>query len=119
MKQKISTREDYAKRINIIIEYIGNHLNDEMDLKELADISNFSEFHFHRIFKAIIGESVGAFVVRMRIETAARLLRYSNLSVQDIAYNVGYNTPSSLTKVFASTIIFHHQIIEITKVIKL
>ena len=119
MKQKISTREDYAKRINIIIEYIGNHLNDEMDLKELADISNFSEFHFHRIFKSIIGESVGAFVVRMRIETAARLLRYSNLSVQDIAYNVGYNTPSSLTKVFASTIIFHHQIIEITKVIKL
>lgn len=100
MKQKISTREDYAKRINIIIEYIGNHLNDEMDLKELAEISNFSEFHFHRIFKAIIGESVGAFVVRMRIETAARLLRYSNLSVQDIAYNVGYNTPSSLTKVF-------------------
>ena len=92
---------------------------EEMDLKELADISNFSEFHFHRIFKAIIGESVGAFVVRMRIETAARLLRYSNLSVQDIAYNVGYNTPSSLTKVFASTIIFHHQIIEITKVIKL
>ena len=100
MQQKTSTREDYSKRINIIIEYISNHLNDEMDLKELADISNFSEFHFHRIFKAIIGESVGAFVVRMRIETAARLLRYSNLSVQDIAYNVGYNTPSSLTKVF-------------------
>lgn len=46
MKQKISTREDYAKRINIIIEYISNHLNDEMDLKELAEISNFSEFLF-------------------------------------------------------------------------
>ncbi|MFV0331803.1 MAG: GyrI-like domain-containing protein [Dysgonomonas sp.] len=100
MERKTSTKEDYAKRINIVIEYIGNHLNNEMDLKELAEISNFSEYHFHRIFKAIIGESIGAFVVRMRVETAARLLRYTTLSVQDIAYNVGYGAPSSLTKVF-------------------
>ncbi len=100
MERKTSTKEDYTKRINIVIEYIGNHLNNEMDLKELAEISNFSEYHFHRIFKAIIGESIGAFVVRMRVETAARLLRYTTLSVQDIAYNVGYGAPSSLTKVF-------------------
>ncbi|MDR2950535.1 MAG: AraC family transcriptional regulator [Prevotella sp.] len=100
MERKTSTKEDYAKRINIVIEYIGNHLNNEMDLKELAEISNFSEYHFHRIFKAIIGESIGAFVVRMRVETAARLLRYTTLSVQDIAYSVGYGAPSSLTKVF-------------------
>ncbi|MDR3057099.1 MAG: AraC family transcriptional regulator [Prevotella sp.] len=100
MERKTSTKEDYTKRINIVIEYIGNHLNNEMDLKELAEISNFSEYHFHRIFKAIIGESIGTFVVRMRVETAARLLRYTTLSVQDIAYNVGYGAPSSLTKVF-------------------
>ncbi len=100
MERKDITREEYAKRINTIIEYIGNNLDREMDLNELAEISNFSVFHFHRIFKAIIGESIGAFIARMRVETAARLLRYTTLPVQDIAYNVGYNVPSSLTKIF-------------------
>ena len=100
MQKKTITKEDYSKRINVVIEYIANNLDKEMDLYELSGISNFSPYHFHRIFKAIIGESLGAFIVRLRVETAARLLRYSSLSVQDIAYNVGYNVPSSLTKVF-------------------
>lgn len=100
MEQKTITREEYAKRINTVIEYIGNNLDKEMDLNKLAEVSNFSVYHFHRIFRAIVGEPIGAFVVRIRVETAARLLRYTELPVQDIAYNVGYNTPSSLTKVF-------------------
>lgn len=100
MQRKATTKEDYAKRINIVIEYIVNNLDGEMDLDKLAGISNFSAYHFHRIFKAIVGEPIGTFVVRMRIETAARLLRYTSIPVQDIAYSVGYGTPSSLTKVF-------------------
>lgn len=100
MQNKLVTKEEYSKRINIVIEYIGNNLDKEIDLDKLATLSNFSPFHFHRIFKAIIGESLGTFIVRMRVETAARLLRYTLLSVQDIAYSVGYNVPSSLTKVF-------------------
>lgn len=102
MQQKTSTREDYSKRINIIIEYINNHLADEIDSGTLAEISNFSTYHFHRIFKAFIGEPVGAFVTRMRVETAARLLRYTDIPVKDIAYKVGYEMPSSLSKAFRS-----------------
>lgn len=100
MKLKEITREDYAERINTVIEFIGNNLDREIELDELAGISNFSVFHFHRIFRAIVGEPLGAFVVRMRVEAAARLLRYTTVPVQDIAYSVGYNVPSSLAKVF-------------------
>lgn len=100
MQQKTSTREDYSKRINTIIEYINNHLTDDIDLEILAGIANFSPYHFHRIFKAFLGEPVGAFITRMRVETAARLLRYSDMPVQEIAYKVGYDVPSSLSKVF-------------------
>lgn len=100
MEQKAITKEEYAKRINMVIEYIGRNLDREINLDELSQVSKFSIYHFHRIFRAMVGEPVGAFVVRMRVETAARLLRYTSLSVQDIAYNVGYNVPSSLTKVF-------------------
>ena len=100
MEQKAMTREEYAKRINMVVEYIGRNLDREINLDELAEVSKFSIFHFHRVFRGIVGESVGAFVVRMRVETAARLLRYTTLPVQHIAYSVGYNVPSSLTKVF-------------------
>jgi AraC family transcriptional regulator len=66
----------------------------------LAGISNFSLYHFHRIMRAVLGEPIGAFITRMRVETAARLLRYSDMPIQDIAYRVGYDVPSSLSKAF-------------------
>ncbi|MDR3226182.1 MAG: helix-turn-helix transcriptional regulator [Prevotellaceae bacterium] len=50
--------------------------------------------------KAYLGEAVGTFIVRMRVETAAKLLRYTNMSISDIAYQVGYDVPSSLSKTF-------------------
>lgn len=100
MQQKTITKEEYAKRINAVIEFIANNLDREIELNELAEMSNFSAYHFHRIFKGIVHESIGTFIVRMRVETAARLLRFTSLPIQDIAYNIGYNSPSSLTKVF-------------------
>ncbi|MDR0230509.1 MAG: AraC family transcriptional regulator [Dysgonamonadaceae bacterium] len=100
MKTKLSTKEDYIQRINKVVEYINNHLNEEMDLRRLAEISNFSEFHFHRIFKAFRHETLSAYVIRTRIETAALLLSYSELPVETIACNVGYEIPSSFSKSF-------------------
>ena len=100
MEQKLTTKEEYLKRINVIVEYINNHLDENIDLGMLAEMSGFSPWHFHRIVRAFLGEPVGAFITRVRVETAARLLRYSDLSVQDIAYRVGYDVPSSLSKSF-------------------
>ena len=100
MQQRLSTVEEYSRRINIVVEYINNHLADDIDLETLANVSNFSPYHFHRIMKAFLGEPIGAFITRMRVETAARLLRYTNMSVREIAYSVGYDVPSSLSKTF-------------------
>lgn len=100
MKQRVSTKEEYQKQINIIIEYINNHLDEQIDLQKLSEISNFSPFHFHRITRAFLGEPIGAYIVRMKIETAAKLLRYTDLSISEIAYKIGYDAPSSLSKAF-------------------
>ncbi len=100
MKTKASTKEDYLRRIHAVIEYINNHLDEEMDLKRLAEISHFSEFHFHRIFKAFRHETLGGYIVRTRVETAATMLRYSELPIETISYNVGYEVPSSFSKSF-------------------
>ena len=100
MNTKIPTKEDYIRRINKVVEYINKHLNEEMDLKKLAEVSNFSEFHFHRIFKAFRHETLTAYIIRIRMETAASMLRYSELPVETVACNVGYDIPSSFSKSF-------------------
>lgn len=100
MQQRPSTTEEYQRKINIIVEYINNHLSETIDLDILAEMSGFSPWHFHRIVKAFLGENIGAFIIRMRVETAARLLRYSDMPVQEISWRVGYDVPSSLSKAF-------------------
>ncbi len=100
MKKVLTTEELYRHRIELVMQYITDNLDKEIDILTLSTISGFSSFHFHRIIKAYIGESIGAFIVRTRVETAARLLLYSSMSVSDIAYRVGYNVPTSLTKAF-------------------
>ena len=100
MKPKQTNTTFYNERLNVIIEYINNNLDRKIDLKTLAEISHFSPFHFHRISRAFLGEPIGAYISRTRLETAAKMIRYSDLSIEAIAYNVGFETPSSLSKAF-------------------
>ena len=100
MKKRLTTQEDYKRRIDKIVEFIRMNIDTEIDVQTLADMSAFSAFHFHRIIKAYLGEPIGVFIVRQRLESAAKLLRYSDINISEIAYRVGYDVPSSLTKAF-------------------
>jgi len=60
-------------------------------LNKLAQISNFSKFHFTRIFQSIIGEETPFhLILRLRLEKAASLLIHGNDSISDIDYKDGY-----------------------------
>ena len=100
MNKKPSIEDDYMVRLNAITKYIDEHLEEELDLKKMAKLSNFSDYHFHRIFKEYYNETLAAYISRNRVERAAYLLRYTNSSIKDIAYKVGFEFPSSLSKVF-------------------
>lgn len=100
-KRRLTTQEDYKQRVDRVAMYIREHLDSEIDIRTLAELSAFSPFHFHRIMRAYLGEPIGAFIVRTRVEMAAKLLRYSDMAISDIAYRVGYDAPSSLTKSFS------------------
>ena len=100
MQGKKTTVEEYHKCVNAVVDYINEHLGEEIDLKSLAGISHFSPCYFHRIMSAFLGEPIGTFIVRTRTEAGARLLRYSSMPVADIAYHIGYASPSSFSKVF-------------------
>jgi len=100
MNKKSSIEDDYLMRLNAVTKYIDEHLEEELDLKKLAKMSYFSDYHFHRIFKEYYNETLAAYISRNRVERAAYLLRYTNLSIKDIAYKVGFEFPSSLSKAF-------------------
>ena len=94
------TYNDYVQRINKVVAYINNHLDETLDLKTLTNEAALSDFHFHRIFKALKGEAIGGYITRLRLEATARLLRYTALTIEEIAFNIGYETPASLSKAF-------------------
>ncbi len=89
--------------MNLVIDHINNHLGEQLNTDVLARIASFSPYHFHRIVKALLGETIGAYITRLRLEAAAGRLRHSADAVADIAYRVGYESASSLTKAFSAT----------------
>ncbi len=97
---RVDTNNQYNKAINKSIDYINGNLNQSIDLKSIAEVANISEFHFHRIFKAFIGESVGSFITRLRLENAAQKLQLTNFTLTEIAERTGYQSQYSLSKAF-------------------
>ena len=73
-----------------------------MKLGELAQVACFSEFHFHRIFGAVSSETLNNFTNRLRLEKAARLLRYSEQSLTDIALDCGFSSSATFSRAFRS-----------------
>lgn len=70
-----TTWNDYKARILRVLTHIHEHLDEELDLEELARVACFSSFHFHRIFAAMTGETIADHVRRLRLERAAIELR--------------------------------------------
>ena len=94
---------EYAQRINRVIDYLRANLDRQVKLAELAKVACFSEFHFHRIFSAVSGETLNSFTNRLRLEKAARLLRFSARSLTDIAFDCGFSSSATFSRAFRAT----------------
>lgn len=91
----------YEERINTVINYICRNIGRELLLDELSAIACFSKFHFLRIFKALVGETVGDFIRRIRIEKAAYFLVYNpSASITQIALDCGFSSSQNFAKAF-------------------
>jgi AraC family transcriptional regulator len=94
------TAESYQERINRVLAHIEGRLDDALPLEELAGVAHFSPYHFHRIFRGMVGEPVKEHVRRLRLERAAQRLRDGSDPVTEIALNAGYQTHESFTRAF-------------------
>ena len=90
----------YTTAISKVVDYIYKSTDKQLSIQELAEVANFSKYHFHRIFTAYTGESLTAFVKRIRLEKSATMLTFSNTNITEIALAYGYETPSAYTKAF-------------------
>lgn len=101
MPRKITqANREYCQRIDRVIDYLRANLDRPVKLAELAKVACFSDCHFHRIFGAVTGETVNAFTNRLRLEKAARLLRYSPRNLTDIALDCGFSSSATFSRAF-------------------
>ncbi|OKH20361.1 hypothetical protein NIES593_19250 [Hydrococcus rivularis NIES-593] len=87
-------------RLRRVLEYVRSHLDREIRLEDLASVAQMSAYHFCRLFKRSIGESPHQFLMRQRLEAARRLLRETDLSVAEVALEIGYQSPSHFATLF-------------------
>lgn len=101
MNEKGQIRQEYIKRINKVINFIETNLDQELPLEYLSKKAYFSPFHFHRIFSAIIGETLNTYINRKRIERIASvLLSKSDIPITELANKYGFNNGSSFSRAF-------------------
>ena len=92
---------DYVARVNRAIDYITAHLDQPLRLEEVARAACFSPCHFHRIFRALIGETLASFVKRVRLERAVYLLSHRNgARLTDVALACGFASSSDFSRSF-------------------
>ena len=99
----LDSRFEYERRIHRVMEHIEQHLDQPLDLETLAAVAHFSAFHFHRLFRAWTGETLGDHLRRRRVEKGAlRLLTQPGSSVLEVALAVGFGSGEAFARAFKS-----------------
>lgn len=89
----------YKVRIDRVIQYIEANLANKISLTEVAEVSHFSAYHFHRIFTGVVGETVNDYIVRRRLERAVNVLIFNTeLSITQVALENGFSSSANFSK---------------------
>lgn len=92
---------DYVARVNRVIDHVVRHLREPLRLEDVALVAGLSPFHFHRIFRALMGETLNEFVRRVRLERAIYLMSHAKArSLTAIALESGFSSSSDFSRSF-------------------
>jgi AraC family transcriptional regulator len=93
---------EWLHRFNEVIDYIEEHLEDEIDLDHIAQTACCSAFHFQRMFSYIADLPLSEYIRRRRMTRAAADLHNGNEKIIDIALKYGYDSPTAFNRAFQS-----------------
>jgi len=94
------TLEVHYQRIAEVELYVHEHCSEPLTRAVLADVAGFSVPHFQRVFVRHVGESVAAYVRRVRMIRAGRKLRMGAVDISEVALAAGYDTHAAFSKAF-------------------
>jgi AraC family transcriptional regulator len=101
--QRSLTAHAYSERLQRVAAHIHAHLDEPLDLDRLAAVACFSPFHFHRIYRTCMGETVAETVARLRLQRAAMQLARSPRPVGEIARAAGYASQAAFSRAFRAS----------------
>lgn len=94
-------KDEYIARIQKVQDYIDENYGKNMTTEELAEIAGFSKYHFNRIFKSVLHESLLQYVNRIRLEHSLFILAHRpDYNMTDIAYALGFNDSAVFSRAF-------------------
>ena len=91
---------EWLERLNQSMDYLEEHLDDEIDFDEMARIACCSTFHFQRMFSYIADVPLGEYIRRRKMTRAAFDLQSSDEKVIEIALKYGYDSPTAFNRAF-------------------
>jgi AraC family transcriptional regulator len=97
---KPGTRSFYQSAVERAVERVTSSLDAALNLEDLAQGAALSPFHFHRIFRGMLGETPLQLHRRLRLERAAWMLIEGDAAVTTIAFDAGYDTHEAFTRAF-------------------
>ncbi|PFE05097.1 AraC family transcriptional regulator [Bacillus cereus] len=92
--------ESYETQIQKAIDYIEVNVMEKQTLSNLARIAGFSEYHFHRVFQALVGDTVMEYVRKRRLARAAYQLSHTEEKILDIALEHGFQSHETFIRAF-------------------
>ena len=92
---------DYVDRVNRAIDYVMRNLSEPLTLEDVAKVAHFSPYHFHRLFRALVGETLHDFATRVRFEAALSLLSHGDRrTLTEVALACGFGSSSNFSRSF-------------------
>jgi AraC-like DNA-binding protein len=91
---------DCFVRLSRSRDFLAAHSGDRILIPEAAKVAGISPYHFIRLYARAFGETPHEFMTRRRLEHAQRLLRGGSLSITEVCFEVGYESPGSFSSTF-------------------
>ncbi|MEM1314004.1 MAG: AraC family transcriptional regulator [Pseudomonadota bacterium] len=98
---RIAKSVDHAERLERVLAHIRARLDDPLDLERLAEVACLSPYHFHRLYRAVLGETAAQTVRRLRLHRAAVALARSDASMEQVARQAGYGSLEAFSRAFS------------------
>ena len=101
-KSTDTTTKDGFGSIQMAVEYINDHITEDITIDRICASIYMSKYHFCRLFKEKIGLTVMEYVLKTRIMMAKELLSFSNMSVTEISEACAFSSVSCFSRAFKS-----------------